>query len=228
MCRLLDEGRRVDPVGAGDVAKMFDGMHGPNVRHRKRGTSRRAAIIRRVADTDTNSAGSATANAGFQLPASLVLTPLHKGSLGTGRPVMEWLTTFHLASIVLDPYTNESSWILRTATRVLDEFRDCDVRTNFIVTAGPDDAKQFLGPLADRYLVFCDPDRTAVKAMQLGELPAFVLTRVDGVVEAKAEGWQPEQWEAVCDDIARLTKWTSIELPVAGDPVPYHGSPALG
>jgi hypothetical protein len=177
-----------------------------------------------VADTDTNTSGST----GIQLPADLVLTPLQNGVLGTGRPVMEWLTTFHLASVVLDPYTNESSWILRTATRVLNEFRDCDVRTNLIVTAGPAEAAEFLGPLTDQLLVFCDPDRAAVRAMQLTELPAFVLTRVDGVIAAKAEGWNPAEWESVCDAIAEITKWSSIELPLAGDPVPFHGSPALG
>jgi hypothetical protein len=176
--------------------------------------------MRRVADIDTNP--------GVKLPADLVLTPLHDGRMGTGRPLMEWLTTFHLASVVLDPYTNESSWILRTATRVLEEFRGCDVRINMIVTAGADDTIEFLGPLVDRFLVFCDPDRAAVKAMELEQLPAFVLTRVDGIVDAKAEGWDPEEWEAVCDAIAAITKWSSIELPATHDPVPFRGSPALG
>ena len=49
---------------------------------------------------------------------------------GEQRPLSEWLTTFHLASVVLDPYTNESSWILSTAERVLDAFRGADVRVN--------------------------------------------------------------------------------------------------
>lgn len=168
------------------------------------------------------------ADTDLKLPTDLVLTPLVRGSLGKGRPVMEWMTTFHLASVILDPYTNESSWILRTATRVLEEFRGCDVRINLLVTAGADDTARFLGPLTDRFLVFCDPDRAAVKAMELGELPAFVLTRVDGVVDAKAEGWDPEAWEKVCDAIAKITKWSSIELPLPGDPVPFRGSPALG
>lgn len=141
---------------------------------------------------------------------------------------MEWLTTFHLASVVLDPYTNESSWILRTASRVLEEFRGCDVRINMIVTASPADAATFLGPLADQFLVFCDADRSAVKAMELTELPAFVLTKVDGVVGATAEGWDPKSWQQVCDAIADITKWSSIELPAAGDPVSFRGSPALG
>ncbi|NKB42555.1 MAG: hypothetical protein GKR86_16230 [Ilumatobacter sp.] len=181
-----------------------------------------------MADTDTSTTGSTTGGTGFKLPTDLILAPLHRGALGTARPVMEWLTTFHLASVVLDPYTNESSWILRTASRVLEEFRGCDVRINMIVTAGPAEAQEFLGPLSDKFLVFCDPDRSAVKEMQLSELPAFVLTRVDGVVDTKAEGWNPVQWQAVCDAIATITKWSSIELPVAGDPVAFRGSPALG
>ena len=42
------------------------------------------------------------------------------------------------------------------------------------------------------YLVFCDPDRSAVKAMGLTELPAFVFTRVDGAVAAKSGGLAAE------------------------------------
>jgi hypothetical protein len=163
-----------------------------------------------------------------RLPTDLVLTPLAKGALGTGRPIMEWLTTFHLASVVLDPYTNESSWILRTAVRVLEKFRGCDVRINLIVTAGPEDAQLFLGPLTDRFLVFCDPDRAAVRAFGLTELPAFVFVRVDGSVATSAQGWDPDAWERVADTIAAATSWSSLELPGPGDPGPFRGSPALG
>jgi len=138
------------------------------------------------------------------------------------------LTTFHLASVVLDPYTNESSWILRTATSVLENFRGADVRINLIVTAGADDASTFVGPLAERFLVFCDPNRATVKAMQLTELPAFVLTRVDGAVVASAQGWQPAEWATVADRIAELTSWSTVAIPAAGDPGPFNGSPALG
>jgi hypothetical protein len=184
-----------------------------------------------VADTTSDSTSTApkpAAIVGESLPTDLVLTPLVRGALGQDRPVMEWLTTFHLASVVLDPYTNESSWILRSATRILEQFRGSDARINFIVTAGANDARAFLGPLADRFLVFCDPDRTAVKAIGLRELPAFVFIRVDGVVAAAAEGWDPEAWESVADAIAEVTWWTSIEVPGPGDPGPFRGSPALG
>ena len=102
-----------------------------------------------------------------QLPNELHLTPVTADGLGQARPIMDWLTTFHLASVVLDPYTNESSWVLRAATRVLEQFRSSHARINFVVTAGADDARAFLGPLADQFLVFCDADRSAVKAMGL-------------------------------------------------------------
>lgn len=62
---------------------------------------------------------------------------------GNARPLREWLTTFHLASVVIDPFTNESAWILETAARVLHQFADAAVRVNFIVAGSPTDAKSF-------------------------------------------------------------------------------------
>jgi hypothetical protein len=180
-----------------------------------------------VADPISDTTRRASSRLGERLPTDLVLTPLNDRS-GQGRPLMEWLTTFHLASVVLDPYTNESSWVLRPATRILEHFRTSDARINFIVTAGPAEARAFLGPLADQFLVFCDPDRTVVKAMGLEELPAFVFTKVDGTLAAIAEGWQAAEWEAVADAIAEVTWWTSLSVPGPGDPGTFRGSPALG
>lgn len=181
-----------------------------------------------MADTTSDTATTGPTKIGERLPTDLVLTPLGADGPANSRPVMEFLTTFHLASVVLDPYTNESSWVLRAATRILEQFRGSDARINLIVTAGAQDARTFLGPLADRFLVFCDPDRAAVKAMGLTELPAFVFVRVDGVVAAAAQGWNPPEWEAVADAIAEITWWKSIEVPGPADPGPFRGSPALG
>ena len=114
----------------------------------------------------------------------LVLTPLQ----GEGRTLEQWLTTFHLVSVVVDPYTNESAWILDTAARILRDFADAAVRVNWVVTGTDEDAKAFLGPLADEFLTFTDPDRAYVHALGLGHLPAFVFLRVDGEVVAAAEG----------------------------------------
>lgn len=159
-----------------------------------------------------------------KLPADLSLSPLGSAP----RALEDWLTTFHLASVVLDPYTNESSWILRTAVRILEGFRGADVRVNLLVTAGEDDARAFLGPLTEQFLVFCDPDRAVVKAMELEQLPAFVFTRVDREVVARAEGWQPHEWREVAEAIAAATSWSSPLIPAASDPGPFAGSPAMG
>jgi hypothetical protein len=156
-------------------------------------------------------------------PLDLQLTPLgHEG-----RALSTWLTTFHLASIVLDPYTNESSWILDTAARLLRGFAGAAVRVNIIVTCGADEARQFLGPLADEFLVFVDPERTAVSALGLTTLPAFVFVQGDATVPAVAEGWDPETWKKVADTIAHVTSWSRPIIPAPGDPAAYRGTPAL-
>jgi hypothetical protein len=154
----------------------------------------------------------------------LVLTPLH----GDGRSLAEWLTTFHLASVVLDPYTNQSSWILPTARRILHAFQGAAVRVNFIVTCGPDEAEQYLGPLAEEFLVFCDPERRAVKALGLAALPALVFVQSDGHLGAAAEGWDPIAWRKVAKQIASVTAWSCPVIPDQGDPLPFAGAPALG
>jgi hypothetical protein len=147
---------------------------------------------------------------------------------GETRPLEEWLTTFHLASVVLDPYTNESAWVLKTAARILESLRGTDARVNFVVTADADGAKAFLGPLSDDFLVYCDPDRLLVRTLGLSQLPAFVFIRLDGTLQASAEGWDAAEWRAVAEQIATATAWISPTIPVAGDPSPFHGTPALG
>jgi hypothetical protein len=157
-------------------------------------------------------------------PADLVLTPLGREP----RTLEEWLTTFHLASVVIDPFTNESSWILKTAARILSGFSGAAVRVNFIITCDADDAKAFLGPLADEFLIFLDPDRVAVKALGLETLPAFVFIQSDESVPAFAEGWNAAEWRHVAEVIAATTAWSKPTIPAAGDPVAFHGTPALG
>jgi hypothetical protein len=159
-----------------------------------------------------------------KLPGALTLAPL--GS--EPRELDEWLTTFHLASVVLDPYTNESSWVLKSAVRILEGLRGSDARVNFVVTADADDARRFLGPLSEEFQVFCDPDRAIVKAMGLERLPAFVFVRVDGELVAKAEGWNPAAWRGVAELVAEATSWSVPLIPAAGDPGPFAGSPATG
>ena len=165
-----------------------------------------------------------------KLPSNLQLAPLAPAGApakaAAARPLDEWLTTFHLAAVVLDPYTNESSWVLKTAVRVLEGFRGSHARVAFVVTADADDTRRFLGPLTERFLVFTDPDRAFVKAAGLATLPAFVFVRVDGEVVASAEGWSPEGWVTVADAISETTSWSCPTIPMAGDPHAFAGAPA--
>lgn len=159
----------------------------------------------------------------------LILEPLSLETDGfPARPLSEWLTTFHLASVVLDPYTNESSWILPTAARILRAFSGAAARTNLIVTAPAADAAKFLGPLAKEFLVFTDPDRAAVRAFGLSALPAFVFVRSDGTIPASAQGWNPLEWRAVAKTIADVTSWTAPAIPAPSDPTAFAGTSSAG
>lgn len=137
------------------------------------------------------------------------------------------MTTFHLVVVALDPYTYESSWIIETAGRVLDSFVGADCRVAWLVAAGPDEARAFLGPWADKLLTFTDPERTVVSALGLTELPAFVHLNQALQVEGAAEGWRPEAWRAVADNLARAMSWSRPAIPTPGDPAPYAGTPAV-
>ena len=157
-------------------------------------------------------------------PADLKLAPIN----GEPRTIAEWLNMFQLAVVVLDPYTNESAWLLETAGRVLTHFNGADCRVAFLVTAPAEDARSFLGPWADRLLVFADPDRTAVKALGLNELPAFVHVRQDLKVVGAAEGWDPLEWREVANALAKSNSWSAPLIPGPNDPTPYAGSAAAG
>jgi hypothetical protein len=144
------------------------------------------------------------------------------------RPLSEWLTTFHMATVVLDPYTNESSWVLKSAVRLLEELRGCHARVNLLVTADETDTRDFLGPITDDFLTFTDPDRSVVKALGIATIPAFAFIRVDGTIDAIAEGWNPAEWRQVAEAITAATAWRTPTIPLPGDPAAFAGSPALG
>jgi hypothetical protein len=156
-------------------------------------------------------------------PLDLVLTPLQ----GDGKTVAEWLTLFNLLSVVVDPFTNESAWILETADRVLFDLRGAGVRVNWVVAGTADEARAFLGPLAEAHLTFSDPERQFVRALGLERLPAIVYLLSDGSVEAAAEGWHAGRWRDVLRRVATIEAWTVPAIPLPTDPQPYEGSPAL-
>ncbi len=154
----------------------------------------------------------------------LVLTPIQ----GKSRTVKQLLTTFHLLLVAIDPFTNQSAWILETAGRILQTFEQADCRIGWLVTATADECRQFLGPWANEMMTFADPDRIAVKEFGLERLPALVHLGMEGKVEAAAEGWHPAEWKAVTDHLAKVLSWKGPNFPTSKDPGPFEGSPALG
>lgn len=146
---------------------------------------------------------------------------------GQPRPIDEWLINFQALSVVLDPFTYESAWLLDTAGRILTTFTASNIRVSFVCTCNEDEAREFLGPWVDRVLVYLDPDRELVRALELDELPACLHIRQDRVIENAAQGWQPEQWRKVLAGVARDQRWTAPVIPAPGDPAPYRGAPAL-
>ncbi len=147
---------------------------------------------------------------------------------GDARPLSDWLTTFPLVLGVIDPYTHESGWLLDTMSRIFHHFSGSDARVAWLVASDDDGARKFLGPLADEYLTFADPNRTMVNGLGLQTLPAFVVIKQDGSVVASAEGWDPETWRPAAEMLASLTHWSRPTIPANGDPVPYPGTPAAG
>jgi hypothetical protein len=156
-------------------------------------------------------------------PPDLTLTPLN----GKSRTVAQLLTTFHLLLVVLDPFTNESAWILPTAIRILTTFEQADVRVALLLACDADECREFLGPWADEVLTFADPDRSAIKGFGFERLPAFVHVAMDGTVVNAAEGWNPRQWRTVADHLAKVTSWLAPLVPGPKDPGPFDGTPAL-
>jgi len=136
------------------------------------------------------------------------------------------LTTFHLAFVAFDPYEPPSSWLLPTAARILKTFEQADVRVALLVTADVSDAQLWLGPHAQDFKVFVDPERTAVRGFGLQRLPAVVHVAMDGTIVTSAEGWHPDEWDKVTRRLAEMTGWTPPVVPLPGDPAPFDGSPA--
>lgn len=161
--------------------------------------------------------------AASEVPAGTTLVALN----GESRTIEEWLITFQLLAVVLDPYTYESSWLLDTAGRILENFRGASVRICFIVTCSAEDARGFLGPWADSTLTYVDPERSFVRALGVDELPALVHIHQSRRVAAVAQGWQPEEWRDLLAVVAAERHWSRPVLPAPGDPAPYRGTPAL-
>ncbi len=158
------------------------------------------------------------------VPLDVELTAL--GPRAKSRPLADWLTTFPLVPVVLDPYTHESAQILGTAKRILENYRGAGCRTCWVLACDSDGAEKFLGPWAQDTLTFVDPQRQFISAVGLEQLPAFLMIRQDSSVAHAAQGWNPAQWREVAEAVSKVTGWIRPVIGDHRDPSPYTGTPA--
>ena len=73
-----------------------------------------------------------------------------------------------------------------------------------------------------------DPERRFVDAVGLTTLPALVHVRQDPSIAGTAEGWTPDAWRELTDNLSKAMSWTRPVVPAPTDPRPYPGTPAKG
>jgi hypothetical protein len=136
---------------------------------------------------------------------------------GTTRSLDDWATVFNLAIVLLPPRP-ESSAFNPVIERIFATLGDADVRATIWIAGPPSMARKILGPLADQYLVWCDPDHALAKGLGLERLPAFVHLRQDTTLVAAAQGWSTSEWQRIADGIASHVHWSSPVLAGRGNP----------
>lgn len=153
-------------------------------------------------------------------PPDLVLTPI----TGKVRTVREWVTTFHLLFVAVDPGNVRSRWIVPTAARVLTEYEQADCRVAWLVAGDASDARRLLGRWASEVMTFLDPELVAVKGFGLESLPAIVHLGMDLAIVNAVEGWDPPAWRALATELSRHMSWSRPHIPAPGDPGPFAGA----
>lgn len=139
---------------------------------------------------------------------------------GRSRTLDDWLTMFHLCLVVLPDHPAATRFV-PVIDNIFRVFGDADCRTAVLVPSTGPVTRRILGDLADRALVFVDPERALVQSLGLETLPAFVHLRQDTTLVSAAEGWDPREWQRVADELARSMDWSEPQVdrgavPVAG------------
>jgi len=144
-----------------------------------------------------------------------------------GHPgtVRQWLTTFHLLIVAVDPANARSRWIVPMAARVLFEYEQADCRVAWLVAGDAADARKLLGRWAKDITTFVDPELTAIKGFGIATLPTIVHVGMNLDVINSVEGWDPMAWRALTKELSRQMKWSRPHIPVPSDPGPFDGAP---
>ena len=149
----------------------------------------------------------------------LLLAPIN----GKPRPVVAYLTMFHLVFVALDPFSQRSAWLVETSGRILTNYDQANCRVAFLVAGTADEAREFLGHWATDILTFADPDLTAIRGFGLQALPAIVHLGTDGTIVNAVEGWDPPAWRTLSERLAQIVDWRGPVIPGPRDPAPFDG-----
>jgi hypothetical protein len=149
----------------------------------------------------------------------LLLAPIN----GKPRPVVAYLTMFHLVFVALDPFSQRSAWLVETSGRILTNYDQANCRVAFLVAGTADEAREFLGHWATDILTFADPDLTAIRGFGLQALPAIVHLGTDGTIVNAVEGWDPPAWRTLSERLSQIVDWRGPVIPGPRDPAPFDG-----
>ena len=129
------------------------------------------------------------------------------------------MTTFPLVPVVLDPYTNESAWILDTARRVLDHFKGAGCRPCWIVTCPIEDARTYLGPYADEFSPRGSGPPGCDRPWRRGS-PCPAARSPGRRGDRQSEGWNADEWRGSPSrslpspiGAVRPCRWRATRLP---------------
>lgn len=156
----------------------------------------------------------------MMIDTEILLSPIQSEP----RPLKDWVISFQLLLIAIDPFRHESAWILDTGNRILKTFAQANCRVAWLVAGTPRQAKEFLGPLAKERLTFTDPDRQAIKALGLEKLPALLYINHGPEIIGVTEGWHPDKWRQITHSVSQELNWRAPIIPEPNDPTPYEGS----
>lgn len=152
--------------------------------------------------------------------------PLLKLSTDKGvvRTLDDWSTMFHLVLVILPDRPEAAEWV-PVGNRIFQVLGDADCRTAFVVPSTPAIAERILGPVETRNMTFIDPDKELIQSLGITHLPAFVHLRQDTSVAAGCEGWDPDAWQRVVNQIGKAMSWSVPDLASLRTPTPTPGFP---
>ncbi len=156
-----------------------------------------------------------------------VASVMPRNRQGRERTLDDLTTLFDLCLVVLDARRPSSYEPLLPVLERIDAVlrgADCTVGV-LLVGADETDVDAALGPLAQQVAVFVDPDGRTAEALGLAGTPALLWVTTAPDIGDVVEGWEPQEWRAVLDRLARKLAWSRPLRPQPGDPRPFPARP---